>query len=777
MTRLSFSKTLLFVFFLGLASALFAAEKLDGITISQIKTAGNVSVKAIEILSKTRLRQGENFNSAVANKDAKRIAEISGVEYAYYNTVKNNDGNVVLTYVVVEKNLVRQIQYIGNNKIKSSILTKKAGLQRGDYLDIFLARSGVDKIKTYYLKKGYNFVEVSFDDSQIKNGKVIYLINEGPRVRLKKISFSGNDAIKRKTLKRGLSSRTRKWIFWPAYYNQSDVEKDIAKIETAYQKLGYINAKATPVINYKKDNKKAYLEFKIDQGKQYLVDVIEINGNTKFADEILFEKTKLTVGSYYNEQRADFDIEKIKKKYLENGYINTKVEKNRTFTSDGKVNLCFNVQESSQYKIGKIIISGNTATYDNVFRRVLDDADFVPGQIYNAHIARGSGKGSLETDVRRAAYAESSTITAIGSDPEFRDALLSIAEGQTGMILFGAGVGSNDGVVGQIVYEQKNFDISNTPRSWAEFISGEAFKGAGQKLKISFEPGTEVSRYEVSFSDPYFRDMPVKLDVSGSSFERDRETYSEERTRGYVGFTKRYKNNWYRGLAFSAENVNVSGVDLGAPVEITDDKGSNFLLGIKFLTGYSTVDNKYNPSKGRIFDMSYKQVGGDHTFGVLSATNRWYKTLYEDIAERKTILETKVHAASIIGEAPSFEKFYAGGTGSLRGFGYRGVSSRGTNTLTGAKNDEVIGSDWIISGNIELVRPIGAGTDTISTLVFLDATMVDSGTIRSSIGVGLQIMLPQWFGPVPMRFEIAAPITKEEYDDTQIFSFSVGRLF
>jgi outer membrane protein assembly factor BamA len=62
-------------------------------------------------------------------------------------------------------------------------------------------------------------------------------------------------------------------------------------------------------------------------------------------------------------------------------------------------------------------------------------------------------------------------------------------------------------------------------------------------------------------------------------------------------------------------------------------------------------------------------------------------------------------------------------------------------------------------------------------LFFVDSALIETGGIRASGGIGIQIMIPQWFGPVPMRFELAAPFLKDDDDDTQIFSFSVGALF
>jgi len=287
----------------------------------------------------------------------------------------------------------------------------------------------------------------------------------------------------------------------------------------------------------------------------------------------------------------------------------------------------------------------------------------------------------------------------------------------------------------------------------------------------------KVSRYSISFTEPYLNDKPIEMEIGASSYQRGRECYDEERIRGGINFTKRFDNGWYRGIGFRLENVDITDIDWDAPKEIKDVKGSNLLAGARIFTGYSTVDSRYNPTKGYIFDIDYEQVGGDHTFGLFSVTNRWYKTLYEDLAERKTVLETKLHGATTVGDAPPFEKFYGGGNGSIRGFDYRGVSPRGLSTAPGStERDDPIGSEWIILANSQIAVPLGEG-ETVAALFFLDNGLIEEGGLRSAIGTGIQIMIPQWFGPVPMRFEFAVPILKDGDDDTRIFSFSVGRLF
>ena len=119
-------------------------------------------------------------------------------------------------------------------------------------------------------------------------------------------------------------------------------------------------------------------------------------------------------------------------------------------------------------------------------------------------------------------------------------------------------------------------------------------------------------------------------------------------------------------------------------------------------------------------------------FGILSGTYRKYFTLYEDLAERKTVLSTKLLGATIFGHAPPFEKFYAGGTGpyGICGFQYRGVSTRGLETISvvGGGAKEPIGSDWIIMANAEVAVPLIS--DNIALLFFVDSGKIDTGGYR-----------------------------------------------
>ena len=760
------------------AGAVSAAE---GLRISSIETKGNVTINTAKILATVRARTDQLFDAALATEDARRIAKLEGVEYAYYNTeVVENE--VKLTFVVVEKNLVRLLAFNGNKRISSGKLAKELAFKQGDYLDLFLVRNGVETMTKLYHKRGMAFVEISLDESQLSLGQVVYNIKEGPRVKIKQVEFEGNKSIQSKELKKTIKTRTRKFFFWPVYYDQQVISGDVAKLQEVYQKKGFLDARIDVSSKLSEDNKLAYVTFSIEEELVYTIEKIIIRGNEFFDDELLTEGMKLEVGGFYSNDRGDFDSRHILSRYLERGFVDAQVEHRRSFTGEGKVTAEFEITEGEQFRIGQVVITGNESTHDKVIRRILDEEGFAPGQWFNADIARGDGTGELEKTVRRSVLTESLFIKAAGTRPGRRDAHVSIIEGKTGDIMLGAGIASDSGLIGHLVFDQRDFDISDWPKSWNEFFTGffahppKMFKGAGQRLRIALEPGTVQDSFSVSFTEPYLFDKPVSLDVVGSSFERRREAYDEERLKGYFGFEKRYKNKWRRGISFRAETVDVTDLDGDAPKEIRDIKGENDMFGARLYVRKDTTDSRFTPSSGYHFNAGYEQVGGDHTFGILSGTQRWYKTLHQDLADRKTILEVKLHGATVVGDAPPFEKFYAGGTGSLRGFDYRGVSTRGLQTnVVNPERKDPIGSDWVLLGNAEVAVPLTE--EVISLLFFVDVGTIDTGGVRASIGTGLQILIPQWFGPVPMRFELAAPFMKDDEDETRVFSFSVGALF
>jgi len=733
------------------------------------------------------------------------------------------------TSAAVEKFTVESIDFDSDRKrsFKDKKLLEKLEFETGD--DAIWAEPGRDNLEKFYREQGFAFAQIDLKTEQLPDGKMklTYEIDEGPKVRIGRISLRGNNVLKGGALKQALKTTGKKWFFWSKSYLREELTRDLNKLKGIYWNKGFLAHTITyslspdildPAImaqERKRKKSKINITFEIKEGPVYTVEkillkFIDAQGQTIeeivlksiepgaeqrrteykiFDEKQLRAEVELEPAQIYSERTAKSDARQMRMLYGTNGFINANVRLlSPVFIQNvNAVNIEFEIFEGRQYRIGRIDITGNKEIQDTAIRRILDEYDFFPGHSYNAGIAPKEGGGELERKIQRMTLAEAITIAPMGQAYGPKDANVlgqdvevNIKEGLTGYIWPGVGVSSDSGFVGQLIYDERNFDITDWPENLGELIPGRSFRGAGQSFRIGAEPGTEMSQYSVSFGDPYWGgepNKPIRLGVTGSSWERYRGSYDEGRIKGYVGFEKRYDHGlWFRSISFRAEEVDVGDIDIDAPIEIKEVKGGNFIAGIKLGIERNSTDDEFMPSRGSIFDVSYEQIGGDHSFGILKGAQRWYRTLHEDLAERKTVLAIKLLGATTIDNAPPFEKFYGGGTGTygIRGFDYRGVSTRGINTFT-LERDDPIGSDWIFLANAEVTVPLTG--ESFAALFFIDSGMIDSGGYRAAVGTGIQIMIPQWFGPVPMRFELAVPIMKDDDDDTQVFSFSVGKLF
>jgi len=675
-----------------------------------------------------------------------------------------------------KKDVIKSIKFENNRKYKDKALLKKLDFEVGDYIDPILAESGRKTIIEFYRSKGFPHAEVILNTKKLSEGHVTYTVVEGPRIRIKSVRFEGNEAIKTGVLKNTIKTKTRSWLLWPVYYTEEKIAEDVDKLRTFYYNKGYLNYDIAV-------QGQAHITFIIEEGPLYKLGNVTLTGNTHFDNETLLEDFKLESGQPYYQQKIQAYTKRILKLYGEDGYVDADVRPQLRFVPEANVvDLEYKIAEGKKFRIGKIEITGNEQVHDKVIRRILDEYDFSPGELYNADIAPKQGGGQLERYVQMMTMSEEAMIRpakhAEGA-PDSLDAMVDVTEGLTGMWNPGVAVGSDSGVIGQLIWQQRNFDIQDWPESIDEFITMRSFKGAGQSLRVALEPGTHVSYYSATFTEPYFQDKPTSLDVVGSSFERWRESHDEKRKKLSVGFERRLKNRWRPSFGFRAENVQVDDLDFDAPQEIIGVKGYNLLLGAKLGIGRDMRNDRYTPSDGYRFDVGYEQVTGDYDFGIVKGTVVGYRTLYEDLLERRTVLALKLLAASTESDAPPFEKFYAGGTGTygIRGFDYRGISTRGlqTNVLNPVRKDP-IGSDWIFLANSEITVPLIG--ENIGALFFLDSGTIDTGRYRAAIGAGIEISIPQLLGSrVPMRFEFATPLARDKEDERQVFSFYMGRLY
>ncbi|HMB96058.1 MAG TPA: BamA/TamA family outer membrane protein, partial [Tepidisphaeraceae bacterium] len=393
------------------------------------------------------------------------------------------------------------------------------------------------------------------------------------------------------------------------------------------------------------------------------------------------------------------------------------------------------------------------------------------GQLYNS-----AGVQDAVDRLHGTPYFGKVNITPIGDDPDSRDLLVDVDEAKTASFNIGAGVNSNGGVGGNLTYEQRNFDITNWPSNWKDVFTDRAFVGAGQDFRASFEPGTRGTNASLRFTEPWILDQPYSF--TGELYLRDRirEHYDDQRLGARVSFGKRFNNVWSASITLRAEDVDITHIhdkEIRAQ-EILDAEGTSTITSAGLRITRDTTTRGLLPDKGMTDTFTYEQVGalgGDFSFEKFTYSHDHYLTLHEDLLDRKVILSLHGDVGYITPDAPFFERFYAGGLGSIRGFKFRGVSPR-----SGPDND-VVGGDFIVTGSAEVSFPIYG--EELRGVVFTDAGTVEPdiklGTLRASIGTGIRFTLPI-LGRTPIALDLAIPLSKNSQDDTQIISFSLGFL-
>ncbi|MBL8818108.1 MAG: BamA/TamA family outer membrane protein [Planctomyces sp.] len=353
--------------------------------------------------------------------------------------------------------------------------------------------------------------------------------------------------------------------------------------------------------------------------------------------------------------------------------------------------------------------------------------------------------------------------------PGWVDLNVRATEGRTGRLMFGAGINSDAGLVGSFVWDETNFDLFNPPTTFADIIEGRAWRGGGQRFRAEAAPGDIVSRYALSWTDPYFLYSDYSLTLSGFYFNRFYPDWKEDRLGGRIGVGRQLTTEWSVNAALRLEEVELSNPTVPTPAVLQDAIGQHFLSTIRGSATHDTRDMAIMPGEGHYFDVAYEQAFGDFSYPRVEAEGRQYFTLFNrpDGSGRQVLT-----LAGNIGwsgdDTPIFERYYAGGFQSFRGFSYRGVTPR--------QGGVAVGGTWQMLGSVEYRVPVTAD-DMINVVAFTDFGTVEEeislDNFRATAGFGLRVVVPA-MGPVPLAFDFAFPIMSQEFDDERIFSFYVG---
>ena len=667
-----------------------------------------------------------------------------------------------------ERPRVKIVDYTGSSKIDRTKVSEKmneVGVQLR--LDAFLDQGAVRRVegilRGLMAEKGYQFADIKSRIETLPGGpklvKVVFDVNEGPKVKVRDIEFVGNTAVSDRSLKRRMKETKEhwflSWITGRGTYQDAKFEEDAEKVQEYYRNKGYLQARVgAPEIktledSNDKETRWVQLRIPVTEGSRYRVGEVKFNGNNVVKSEFLRPLLKLEPGDWYSEKAVTKWHEKAREVYGTGGYMEFTFFPNFEFhqaaagpvagPAEPTVDVTLTIQEGEQYFVNRITFTGNTTTRDNVIRR---EMRLVEGGLFDTQ--------SLKYSVRRLNQLgyfqnleQSPNAIDVQKTPNAKnqvDVTLKLQEQNRNQLTFGAGVSQFEGFFGQLSFQTANF------------------LGRGESLTVSLQAGSRAENYQVAFSEPFLFDRNITggIDVYKRTIQYIGQ-FTQRATGGNLLFGFPVADFARMFLTYSYEQVRVTDLNpfyqdpnltrnnpfLQESLLLNQQGGSRTVSKVSPSYVFNTIDNPIFPSTGRRLTLS-------SDFAGLGGNTKFVKPRTEGIAFFRHTNRTSIGFRGQVEYIrpyggttflPLFERIFQGGEYSVRGFDIRTIGPRDPNTGV------VLGGNKSLLFNAEYIITIAG---PVRLVLFYDAGQVRD--IGQSFGLKEDI-LEQVQPPAPLLFD------------------------
>jgi outer membrane protein insertion porin family len=781
-----------------------------------VKFIGPASVSEALIRDNIRLKAGDYYIPGGTQEDVHSLYATGQFYAIHVSADQSDDGGVILTYIVQVRPRITEIKIEGNVKMKTSKLQKKVTIKVGDALDEQKIFTDVQGMKKLYEKSGYADTKIKYVlsiDEVTGHGTVTYQIVESPKVKIILVTFLGAEAFPQKELRKVCKIRAHwmwSWLTGSGYFKQDEFDGDADLLTDFYHSHGYLDFEVKDVKLEHPTTNTMIIKYYLFEGHPYKVGAVKFSGNTIYTNAEIVQgleaiqkyqgsRAKLgpnglpmDTGDTFTPEGLGKDSQAVQDFYGSKGYI--EIAQGQTLhvqtvpnIEQGTMDLNFQVGDSQKSYVQKIEIHGNLKTKDKVIRRELAIA---PGDLFDMVRVKIS-KQRLEG----LQYFDKVDMNPEPTDPPIagrKNLIINVEEQNTGNMSIGAGFSSVDALVGYAEISQGNFDLFHPPY----------FTGGGQKIRLRVQLGTQRQDYELFFTEPWFLGRKLALGVNlyrhQLNFESPNGIYDETRTGGRVSLTRALGSDFFIGsVSYTAEQIGISlnngwhgyetiasppppqVVPPNVPNAILDQVGDNFYQRFGASLAYDTRNSTQLPNHGQRTELSTEMSVGSTDFYKLEARSAWYfpGLLKGHVIEM--VGRTAVADSLQGGDVPFYDRYYLGGSPSLRGFTYRNVAPRQAPTI-GVATTEPIGGDTYWFGSAEYSVPLfeKEGGVSLRFALFYDIGAVDAKSYSYSLnylddwGLGMRLNIPH-LGP--LRLDYGIPITHDQYNKGHgQFQFSVG---
>ena len=564
------------------------------------------------------------------------------------------------------------------------------------------------------------------------------------------------------------------WISGKDHFKENKLGEDLERVKKKLQEKGYMEALiGEPRVDeitrrnlFFKKKKMARIVIPLSAGERYTVGDVRIEGSKIISSTNLLGFVKIKPGDTYSSAAREKAMEKITEIYRDIGYLYVQAVPVETLDpKHRKVHLSVNIQEGDPAFLRRLDFKGNTFTKDKVLRRELlvREGDRFSLAYFKDSVNRLKQLGLVEVD-------KDPDIRPTADDPTQVDVVVNVRELQRNNIQFSAGYSGYDGTFLSLGYSTVDL------------------MGMGENLEAMVQYGKRVKNYSLSFTEPYFLDMPMS--VGGSVFDRSvyyPGLFQQESQGVNLTLGTRIAGYWRASFIYGFEYMNVSAITAGDGEESAAyynpyAYGGGYGYGHYYVGSLTpalylnTVDSPLMPSRGSLYSFSCKIAGGILGGEVDMIKPRLEWSRYQPFFKNTVIgLHLTYEFIKSLGGSgiPFWERFFLGGERSIRGYEIYAIgplSDTGTNQ--GGEKSLVINAEYIIpmGGPLNMILFCDAGN------AFTRHATVDLADLYTSVGIEMRIFVPAL--RVPFRLIFARNNRLTAYNTSHLaFRFAVGSTF
>jgi outer membrane protein insertion porin family len=727
--------------------------------LNSLEINGNkrLSTETIKVLGKIDLKKTYDDNEL--NVIIKNLYS-SG----FFKNILIKINNDTLIIDLIENPIIEDIQITGikRDSLKDELLKNTSLQNRKPFSENFL-NNDIVFIKNILKSLGYYFSEVvpsiSIDD-EFNTARIKIDINQGARAKIKNISFIGDKKIKDKTLLEIIASEEHK--FWKFISNkhfldQSRINLDKRLLENYYKNLGYYNIKILSSFLELDKNGNFNLTFNINSGDHYFFNDIKlslpkdynINDFNSINDQI--SKLKGEKFSLISLNEILTNIEKIASDRLYD-FINAEVEEE--IVEKNKINLNFNVVDTTSNFIERVDIFGNYNTIEEVIRNrlIVDEGDPLNNILYNK---------SIDNIKSLRIFKNVNSEIKDGSEEGLKKIEITVEEMPTGEISLAAGVGSSGSSIGGGVTEKN-------------------FLGKGINLSTNLELSENSIKGQFVYSKPNFAYTDNTLNTSLISTTTDNLSDFGYKV-SELGLSLGTTTEQFENLFFSPE-LSISNEDLKtnatASTNLKKQEGNYLDLYLNYNLDYDLRNSKYKPTSG--IRTSFYQELPINSDGK-EIVNTFVYDHFKNLSNTNEMIAKTSFYFKAVNSIDSDLDVRASKRAYIPYSRLRGFES---GKIGPVENNDYIGGNYVSTLNFTTDLPFILSTlENVDFSYFIDVANIwgvdynknldDKKKIRSATGLGLDILTP--VGPI--SFSLSEVISKQNTDKTESFRFNLGTSF